>query len=500
MHRLAGTSRPTWLRYTVAPLAVVLAWAIRTLLDPALGDIQPFATFYIAVTLVAAWAGWQPAVLTTIAGYFVAHWFFLPPRHVLAVENLADVVQHLTYFFVTGTIVVLISRLRLSQRRATESAQTARQNEQRFRAMAETVPDIVFTWGPDGAIDFLSRRFYQYTGLDSPISSCDDLLHPEDAAPVQANWRESLRTGRPFQAECRLRAADGSYHWFLRRASPIRDEQQRILKWVGSCTDIDQQKRHSELLEQRVAERTVSLRETVEELEHFSYSIAHDMRAPLRAMAGYATLLQEELCAGCLRQPNLELLHRIQDAAHHMDRLIQDILNYSRVVHQSLPLHPVDLSHVLHDLLRTYPNLIAHASAIELRGDFPPVLGNEVALALCFANLFDNALKFVHPETPPQVIVWAQPNGPFLRVSVQDNGIGIAPQAAQRIFNLFQRAAPAEYQGTGLGLAITRKLVRRMNGHIGVDPAPGIGSRFWVDLCPAPQPPRLPTAQPSSQS
>ncbi len=486
---IVGTTNPTGcmsgsvaLHYVVAVAAALAAWGLRTLFDPYLHDLQPFATFYVAVAVMAWWAGLRPALVTLVLGYFLAHWFFLPPRHAFAIEDFADVVQHFTYFFVTGAIVGLIERLRRSRERATASARLAEHNEVRFRTMAETVPDIIFTSRPDGTTDFVNQRFFEYAGPKAAVADFLQLLHPDDVPAAEAEWQECVRKGRDLEIHCRIRGADGSYRWFLRRARPVFDEGGGVAKWVGCCTDIDEQKRNSEELERRVGERTARLQEMLEEMEHLSYSIAHDMRSPLRAMTGYATLLQDQLCPACQRSQAMEFIRRIQQAAARMDRLIQDVLSYSGVVRQSLPLHPVELSGLVSGLVHSYPNLLAHESNIEIRGNLPTVVGNEAALSQCFGNLLDNAVKFVPADRQPAVRVWAQPLDPWVRVWVEDNGIGIPRELHERIFDLFQTGAPAHYEGTGLGLAIARKLVHRMDGEIGVDSELGKGSRFWVDL------------------
>jgi signal transduction histidine kinase len=263
-------------------------------------------------------------------------------------------------------------------------------------------------------------------------------------------------------------------------------------------------------LEDRVAQRTAKMQEMVDELQHVSYSIAHDMRAPLRALQGFATLLQDE-CADCPNTLSLDYFSRIRTASHRMDRLITDALCYTKAVLEEVPLEPVDLSKLVRGLLQTYPNLHQDNAEIRIEGELPVVLGNESLLTQCFSNLLGNAVKFVAHGAKPRVRVWAEehseaqsPNSksrnreaaamrndpdsafgtlhsPLVRIWVEDNGIGI-PQAAQgRLFRMFQRLS-VEFEGTGIGLAIVRKVVERMGGKVGVESEPGKGSRFWVQL------------------
>jgi signal transduction histidine kinase len=237
---------------------------------------------------------------------------------------------------------------------------------------------------------------------------------------------------------------------------------------------------HSATLERTVQERTAKLHEMIRELQHVSYAIAHDMRAPLRAMRGFADILANE-AANEPEEERLEYLRRIKVGASRLDDLIQDALDYNKAVLQEMPLRPVPLLPLLRGLLDTYPNLDSTQDQIRIEAEMPVVLGNEALLTQCFSNLFGNAIKFVPPGTKPKVRVKAEVVRDLARIWIEDNGIGIPKYAQQRLFGLFQRLT-AEYEGTGLGLAIVRKVVERMGGKVGVESEPGKGSRFWVEL------------------
>ncbi len=239
--------------------------------------------------------------------------------------------------------------------------------------------------------------------------------------------------------------------------------------------------RANEDLERKVQERTAKLRELVGELEHFSYTITHDMRAPLRAMQGFANLMLEGGCADCANRLAGDYLKRIMTATGRMDALITDALQYNQVVRTELALEPVAVAPLLQGMIESYPNLQPPQAEIVLEGDFPPVLGNSAALTQCFSNLLGNAVKFVVPGTRPHVRIWAETRDGRVRLWFEDNGIGIPKEYQARIFDMFYRG-DVHYEGTGIGLAIVRKAADRMGGRVGVESEPGRGSCFWLEL------------------
>jgi PAS domain S-box-containing protein len=232
-------------------------------------------------------------------------------------------------------------------------------------------------------------------------------------------------------------------------------------------------------LEALVQQRTVKLKDTIADLEAFSYSIAHDMRAPLRSLHSFSEILLAEYSQKLDEEPR-HLLHRIANAAGRMDKLIQDVLNYSRVVRSEFPLATVDIEQLLRDIVSTYPAFAPDKADIFIEGPFPPVLGNEAMLTQIFSNLMGNAVKFVRPGGRPDIRIWAEASGRRARIFVQDHGIGIAADQHEKIFGIFQQASKS-YEGTGIGLAIVKKAIERIGGRIGLWSEPDRGSTFWID-------------------
>ena len=237
---------------------------------------------------------------------------------------------------------------------------------------------------------------------------------------------------------------------------------------------------HARDLEKIVAERTARLQDTIGELEAFSYSVSHDMRAPLRAMSRYAEVLLTD-AGPKLKDCEKHYLERIVASAKRLDALIQDALTYSRVCQAQLELKPVDLGPLIHGIIEQYPALHPDKADIDCKTPLLPVLGHDASLTQVLANLLVNAVKFVKPGTRPDVVVWTEAIHSEVRICVRDNGIGIAAEDQQRIFGMFARIHSENlYEGTGIGLAIVRKAAERMGGTSGVESELGKGSTFWI--------------------
>lgn len=242
--------------------------------------------------------------------------------------------------------------------------------------------------------------------------------------------------------------------------------------------------RHTnEELENRVQERTEALQKSYKEMESFCYSIAHDLREPLRGMAIFSHLLADEF-GPQLGPRGGDYARRIQKGAQRMDRLIQDLLNYGRLNTMPISLVDVDLEAVYGEVLAQFQAQINVIRArVEKKNPLPRVHGHPVMLRVALSNLLSNALKFVDHGVRPRVTVACENKGAQIRLWIKDNGIGIAPDYQKTIFGVFQRLHVAEgYSGTGIGLALVRQCVERIGGSVGVESAPGRGSRFWLDV------------------
>ena len=244
--------------------------------------------------------------------------------------------------------------------------------------------------------------------------------------------------------------------------------------------------RHAADLEAMVRTRTAELQLSNTQLEVFVFSIAHDLRAPLRAMQGFDELLVEEHSAN-LNQQGRDFANHINSSAQKMDRLLADLLAFSRISQQKIALGPVELATTVAGALAgCETELRASHANIENCPPWPAVLAHAATLRQVLVNLIGNAVKFVEGRVPRVRLHATERPGGVVRIWVEDNGIGIPAEFHDRIFQVFQRLHTTAYDGTGIGLAIVQNGMKRMGGRVGLESTPGEGTRFWIELAKAP--------------
>jgi signal transduction histidine kinase len=224
------------------------------------------------------------------------------------------------------------------------------------------------------------------------------------------------------------------------------------------------------------------LERAYQEMESFSYSISHDIRAPLRAMRSFSSLALEKYREQ-LGSEGVSLLEKVEGGGRRMDQLVEQVLALSRISRGQVQSEPIDVEELVRQIIQDRSDLQPPRAEVRVESPLPSVRGDPASLTQCLANLLSNAVKFVARGVAPQVRVYAEAHDDKVRLYVADNGIGIAPGAQQKIFEGFHRLhSQGEYEGSGIGLAIVRKAVERMGGRVGVESEPGKGSRFWVEL------------------
>jgi len=359
-----------------------------------------------------------------------------------------------------------------------------------------SIGDGVIVTDAEGRVSFLNaeaERLTKWSNFEARGESLPTvfrILNEETRQPAENPVEKVLRFGTTvgLANHTVLLARDGTETPIDDSAAPIRKGGGPLFGVILVFRDFTKQKKaENEILrlnsdlERRVAERTRELRETVQELETFSYTVAHDLRAPLRAMHRSAEVLLLEQ-ASRLPDEGSGFLRRIADSAARMDRLIQDLLSYTRVTRADLKSVPVEPRLILADLMVQMSAEIKERDAdVRIENDLGVLLADPILLVQVFSNLLSNALKFVPRGTTPQILIQADRRDGRERIWIEDNGIGIDTRYRERLFRLFERL-DSEYPGTGIGLAIVKRAVERMGGEVGFEPGKAKGSRFWIEL------------------
>ena len=359
----------------------------------------------------------------------------------------------------------------LEQKVAERTAALARQ-EALFRALAEQAPQIIWTVDHNGEVTYLNRAWLELMGgtlQDWTGRRWIAALHPEDVADLKQNWTQARSRQLPFSGVRRWLCQNGSVHTMAYRVSPVRDAQGAVSFWVGIDADVTEFK----LVEE-------ALRRSNEELEAFSYSVSHDLRAPLSTINGFGSLLARQL-AGDGNEKVGHYLTRIQHGVAQMGCLIEDLLSLARVTRTRLHYTQVDLSAMArHILAEWHVRQPARVVTTQVEAGLT-VHADEALLRVVMENLLGNAWKFTGLKPEARITIGQQLDAAGQPVFfVRDNGAGFDMAHAEKLFLPFERlhAAP-EFPGSGVGLATVSRIVGHHGGRLWADATPGLGATFY---------------------
>jgi PAS domain S-box-containing protein len=387
--------------------------------------------------------------------------------------------------------VVLVFR-DVTERRAAELTAL------RFAALVENSDDAIISKNLHGIITTWNegaQRIFGYLPSEIIGRSIKVLIPPELRQQEDEILARLRRGERVYHFETIRVAKDGRHIPISLTISPIKDHEGNVIGASKIARDITERKQAEQALaeakeklqsyagelERQVCERTSTLEKTIAELEAFSYSLSHDMRAPLRTIESFSEIVLKDY-GEKIETKGADLLKKVIGAAKRMDKLILDLLEFTRVARAPITTESADVQKIIQSIIHEREEFQPPRAEVKIETPLLAVRGNEASLTQCFTNLLDNAVKFVAPNTIPRVRIYSERRDGGVRLWIEDNGIGIDADGKPRLFQMFQRIHSEAYPGTGIGLAIVRKAVERMGGEAGVESKPGKGSRFWLQL------------------
>ncbi len=380
-----------------------------------------------------------------------------------------------------------------------------KESEERFRQMADAMPHIVWMATAEGKLNYFNQGFYNYTGQpqDEEINEASrKIVHPDDMERAKLIWMHYLKGDRQMEGEVRFKRKDGEYRWHLVRGVPLKNKDGDIKMWVGTCTDIHDHKTLNEELEKRVEERTHDLQEinremerSNSELQQFAYVASHDLQEPLRKIITFADRLQA--FKDNVPDKGKLYLDKIVASSQRMTKLIDDLLNFSRISRTGSKFVQTNLNEILEKVLTDFEVIATLKNATITYQNLPVINAIPVQMEQLFHNLVANALKFAKKDVLPVITITARRvtageeeklNGldrerHYVEIVVRDNGIGFSNEFAEQIFIIFQRLNDRHtYPGTGIGLAVCRKISTNHGGKIYAVSKEDEGAAFYIIL------------------
>lgn len=364
--------------------------------------------------------------------------------------------------------------------------------EQRYRTikeMTDSLP-VLFWWTDEGGKgNHYNTRWYDYTGIKPGEESDPEesfAIHPDDLVINIKARAEAAKTGKPARFEERIRRWDGEYRWHLVNATPVLDDKGNLVRWYANSTDIHDQKLSEAAKEESanvLQQEKEHLSSKNKELDRFAAIAAHDLKAPLNSITQFTELLADQYREKLDAEAD-EYIDFIISAGNRMRGLIDNLLEYARsgVIDRN-KMKPVNINSVVATVQENLISEIKKTRAeISVKQNLPLIMGVEIQIIQLFQNLIANALKFHQPHKPPKIFIdcsdWKKDCWMF---SVRDEGIGIHPKDAERVFEIFNKGT-AKVEGSGIGLAVCRRIVEAHGGKINLKSEPGKGTTFYFSL------------------
>ncbi|WP_051312951.1 sensor histidine kinase [Sporocytophaga myxococcoides] len=384
---------------------------------------------------------------------------------------IRDEIGHPVRMLGTVMDITILKELRIKNMQIKES-------EERYRFLAENVPQLFWTARPDGGLDFLNHNAYTYTGSSFELIgdwNWQNFIHPDDLSDMFELWVRSLRTGVPFETEFRIRRFDGIYRWHLVKTVALKNEEGKVIKWMGTATDIDEQKKYAEELKSK----NTLLIKVNNDLDNFIYTASHDLKTPISNIEGLLNALNDEIN----EDGNVSVfLSMMKTSVEKFKKTLLDLTEISKAQKSGEePFEEIDIKELLEDI-KSSLEIQINTTQAEIKTEFDccsTIRFSRKNLKSIIYNLLSNALKFKAPQRRPEIFVKTRIEDGCIELSVKDNGQGFDIKQKAKIFDMFKRLQ-SEAEGTGVGLYLVKRIITNSGGKIEVESEIGKGSVFKV--------------------